>query len=346
MLGLGFGLNRGRRVGGFVGLLDTFTGAAAAFSRYKLRKDYTGAAVRVRESGGNTEADIGFLADGTPDNASLLAFCGANDGFVTVWYDQSGNGKNAVNATSTEQPKIVSSGALVTSNGFDVIQYDGTNDNLTITSLTATGTMLMAGSEGSGFYEVDINGNYSMIASANNTDYPLNETLRIIWDRNLSAGEKTAIEALVTYTDWDFGGITNFGNYWRGRSELTDFPILDVSDGTSFTGAWRDCSSLQAFPFLDVSSGTGFFRAWNDCSSLEDFPEDFFNSCTATNFTNAFLNCALSETSVNNILISIESNDTSGGTLDINGGTSAAPTGAGLTAIDDLEDRGWTVNTN
>jgi len=36
------------------------------------------------------------------------------NGFVETWYDQSGNGKNAVQATSTNQPKIVDSGVLVT----------------------------------------------------------------------------------------------------------------------------------------------------------------------------------------------------------------------------------------
>jgi hypothetical protein len=36
------------------------------------------------------------------------------NGFVETWYDQSGNGRDAVQATSTNQPKIVSSGSLVT----------------------------------------------------------------------------------------------------------------------------------------------------------------------------------------------------------------------------------------
>ena len=140
MLGLGFGLNRGRRIGGFVGLLDRFPDAAAAYSLRKLRKAYTGAAVRVRESGGNTEADIGFLADGTLDTTALLAHCGANDGFVTVWYDQSGNGNNAVNTTLTEQPLIVSGGVIVEENGKAAIQFDGSvvNKKLTFTYAAST----------------------------------------------------------------------------------------------------------------------------------------------------------------------------------------------------------------
>ena len=48
------------------------------------------------------------------------------DGFVSTWYDQSGNANNATQATTTAQPKIVSAGALVVG-GLD---FDGTDDVL------------------------------------------------------------------------------------------------------------------------------------------------------------------------------------------------------------------------
>ena len=34
------------------------------------------------------------------------------DGYVATWYDQSGNGNNAVQAVATSQPKIVEGGVL------------------------------------------------------------------------------------------------------------------------------------------------------------------------------------------------------------------------------------------
>lgn len=46
------------------------------------------------------------------------------DGFVSTWYDQSGNGNDATQATTTAQPKIVDAGALVTG-GLD---FDGVDD--------------------------------------------------------------------------------------------------------------------------------------------------------------------------------------------------------------------------
>jgi len=121
MLGFGLGLNKWRRVGGgYVGLLDLFPNAAAAYSLRKLRAAYSGAAVRVRRSSDNTEQDIGFDANGDLDTTALLAFVGTggtDNGFVTTWYDQSGNGNNATNATASEQPLVVSGGTLVTENG-------------------------------------------------------------------------------------------------------------------------------------------------------------------------------------------------------------------------------------
>jgi len=75
MLGFGLGLNKWRRVGGgYVGLLDLFPNAAAAYSLRKLRAAYSGSAVRVRRSSDNTEQDIGFTTQGELDTASLLSF--------------------------------------------------------------------------------------------------------------------------------------------------------------------------------------------------------------------------------------------------------------------------------
>jgi hypothetical protein len=72
--------------------------------------------IRVRRSSDNTEQDIGYDSNNVLDTASLLTFCGAGNGFVTTWYDQSGNANNATQTTALNQPQIVSSGALLTAN--------------------------------------------------------------------------------------------------------------------------------------------------------------------------------------------------------------------------------------
>jgi hypothetical protein len=96
-------------------LLDTYPSAAGAYSIRKLRTAYTGSCLRVRRSSDNSETDIGF-SDNDLDTASLLSFVGANNGFVTTFYDQSGNSNNLVQTTAARQPQIVSTGTILTLN--------------------------------------------------------------------------------------------------------------------------------------------------------------------------------------------------------------------------------------
>jgi hypothetical protein len=110
-------------------LLDTYSGAAAAYSLRLLRSAYTGDAIRVRRASDNTEQDIGFV-DNELDTSALTTFCSGTDGFVETWYDQSGNGNDATQATATNQPQIV--------NGGTYLGYLDINNRLLTTSMPYT----------------------------------------------------------------------------------------------------------------------------------------------------------------------------------------------------------------
>jgi hypothetical protein len=118
-------------------LLDTYTGASAAYSLRQLRTAYSGSAIRVRRSSDNAEQDFGFVAN-VLDTASLLTFCGVGNGFVTTWYDQSGNANDAAQTTATSQPQIVSSGSVILENGNASVKFDGANDFLDISTAITT----------------------------------------------------------------------------------------------------------------------------------------------------------------------------------------------------------------
>jgi hypothetical protein len=116
------------------GLLDTFSGAAAAYSLRNLqgRSGKDSAIVRVRRSSDNTESD--FTATEVSDG-TLAAWVGAgNNGFVPTWYDQSGNGRHATQASTARQPQIVSNGVLLAKNLRPTINFDGSDDFLTNTT--------------------------------------------------------------------------------------------------------------------------------------------------------------------------------------------------------------------
>ena len=99
-------------------LLDTYSGSSVAYSAARrLSSTYTGSLIRVRRSSDNAEQDIGYTAGNVLDESALTTFVGANDGFVTTLYDQSGNSKDATQATASNQHRIVSSGTIETISG-------------------------------------------------------------------------------------------------------------------------------------------------------------------------------------------------------------------------------------
>jgi len=101
----------------FTGLLDLYGGASAAYSLRALSRGWlAGDVVEVRRSSDSATAD--FTASQITSGA-LVTWVGAgNDGFVSTWYDQSGNASDMTQETTTSQPKIVDAGALV-ANGID-----------------------------------------------------------------------------------------------------------------------------------------------------------------------------------------------------------------------------------
>jgi len=105
--------------GGGVDLLDTYTGAAAAYSLRTIKSSTT-KVVRVRaDVVGQPEQDFtaAEITDGT-----LATFVGAgNNGYVVTWYDQSGLGNHATQGTASNQPQIVASGVVITENGMPAI---------------------------------------------------------------------------------------------------------------------------------------------------------------------------------------------------------------------------------
>jgi hypothetical protein len=88
------------------------------------------------------DGTIDNLPAGWTVNGSPELFTGQGvDGFVTQWYDQSGNDNHATQGTAASQPKIVDGGVLVS----DGISFNGTSQQLavagnTVITASAAGT--------------------------------------------------------------------------------------------------------------------------------------------------------------------------------------------------------------
>lgn len=110
-----------------------------AYSVRKLSKTYHGFCLRVRRGSDNALLDIGFDANGDLDTTSMISFVGSSNGFVAVWYDQSGNQNNLKQVTQIYQPKIINSGVLITSNGKPFVGFYGTPSSTNYNHMDVSG---------------------------------------------------------------------------------------------------------------------------------------------------------------------------------------------------------------
>ena len=159
----------------FTGLLDTYSGAAVGYSLRRLRTAYSGNCIKVRRASDSTELDIGF-SNNVLDTSSLATFCSGTDGFVSIWYDQSGNAKPMFNTSASRQPKIVTSGLILLENGKPILTSDGstsgmTSDYIADSGVSAKGLFIVTKRNSSA--NQCILGSYS---DGNNMNYLLNSS--------------------------------------------------------------------------------------------------------------------------------------------------------------------------
>lgn len=110
----------------YTGTIDLPEGATAGYSVRRISSTYFGPGVRVINSS-NVEQDIKFLPNGNLDTVTMENHCGAGDGHVTVWYDQTGLQNHLAQTAAGLRPKIVSSGTTITNpdNGKVAIEFAG-----------------------------------------------------------------------------------------------------------------------------------------------------------------------------------------------------------------------------
>lgn len=115
--------------------LDHRNHAVAAYSTRRLRSDYLGPLVRIRStSASQGEQDFfpdkrGWLSMSSPSREGIMLreWIGAERGFVTTWYDQSGEDHHAVAPWLGAEPLIADRGDVVRMNGAPVLLFNGVN---------------------------------------------------------------------------------------------------------------------------------------------------------------------------------------------------------------------------
>jgi len=206
----------------FTGLLNDYSGAAAAYSLRLLDNTYSGNAIKVRRSSDNAEQDIAFV-NNELDTASLETFASGTDAFVTTWYDQSGNGYNMTQSTASSQPKIVAAGSTLTLNAKPAIQSTTTNQIISSWTLAANLFSFMAVFEFTGtnsrLFTTD--GASSGLRNTSGNDLRARGTTDVTLISStttqgqlLSSGFGTS--SFSGYVNGNLGGSGNIGSYQSG----------------------------------------------------------------------------------------------------------------------------------
>jgi len=170
-----------------------------------------------------------------------------------------------------------------------------------------------------------------------------------------------ASTAITSLSSANFPVLTEFALqvYEPGFLQVINLPSVTLwkSQYLSSNGMSTGASALQTYSLPNIvtyQSSYLYFDGHFQLATVVLGTVGTLKTCGAYGSTNiTFNNCALSEASVNGILILLASLDgTDGTTLSENGsinltnGTSAAPSGAGLTAKATLLARGFTISHN
>lgn len=150
-------------------LLDqvTTTAPSVAYSVRKLKRTYTGYAMRVRRSsGGSPSGDVAFDGTGVVSGNSIItittvgtsgytlgakmtfsAFYSGASVYVSTWYDQSGNARDVSQSTTSQQPRIVNAGTLEVANSKASVKFINANSTV-LTATIPSATMFGSGYKG------------------------------------------------------------------------------------------------------------------------------------------------------------------------------------------------------
>ena len=105
---------------------DRIEDISFAYSLRLLESDYDGPLIRLRRASDNAEMDFSCAANDRVDIAAIDTWRAGSNVFVTIWYDQSGMGRDAFQTNTALQPQFIS----------DVTQPyfvgDGSNDRLIV----------------------------------------------------------------------------------------------------------------------------------------------------------------------------------------------------------------------
>ena len=348
--------------------LDNTSPATVAYSLRKLSTSYAGFAIQVRRSNDNAIQNIGFGGNGDLDIAALTSFVGANNAFVTIWYDQSGNARNLTQGTASRQPWIVHSGVVDVENSRPFIRFYGHNgidfdtDLLALSAeMTTTGHLVTVNK----FASVAAGGAGFILGHTSiydwHSQYPAGKLFHtsitsssilngLAWQNGIAVSPSLAVfnsslmvnsiapQSPSTSTRWNNIGSDRNGfhdvNLGGGYAELITF-------STALASVARVSVEKNQASYFGITTGNYLERS-GGLSSIASNQVNKFGRRGASSIgrngetapqnlpaTPTTTNLALSSSTTANLTVTMSANDGSGTTAGICWGTSSNPTIAG-----------------
>lgn len=229
---------------------------ACAWSTRRLRTSYDGPVLRIRRSSDNAETDF-FAGSGTIFTTStsppqrIDAWLGNSTGYATKWYDQSGRGNHAVQATQANQPSIVMSSSWCA--GGPVLGFNGNSNFMTF---DPTGMF-------SNYYTI-VTGTARAANVAN----------------NFILGGSATSNALNLYLGYTNANTIDFGNYWQDVHVA--YPPYTTKVGHSTVGVKKRTgeSYIRAddFSFFAINTQQrAGLASWANCAIGRNITNKYFN---------------------------------------------------------------------
>ena len=301
--------------------LDKFGSSAAAYSLRKLKVSYSGFAIRVRRSSDNTEQNIGFNTSNDLDTTALTAFVGSGSGFITTWYDQSGNSKNVIQTTANRQPWIVESGVLLTSNGKPGIKFmsdasggyfltgtvnrTNTNEAMSMYAVYRLLTITRQAQFGWGVIELEPGANSSGIALHRNGVFAYSPNNAAYWSTSLALGSVVFTGGLVTNNTIYYNGVARTSNITNGSNgNMQIGGTLNIGKGV-YSSAKSVISELIFYP--DGSQNSNVSLINNDINSYYSIYPPTVSDTDAQAFINsAYITDLTQANSINTLVIDLK----------------------------------------
>ena len=240
------------------------------YSLRKLIASYNGNAVRVRRSSDNEEINIGFTATGDLDEVALKTFAGSGNAFVTIWYDQSGNGKNMTQSNTGLQPQILFDGNLKYINNRPTIDFYSNKGVIYNTATKMASASVVIKSEYTfwpNYHAIlDGGGRIGGLLENGNSNFHGNQNPVAVWKNGTSLSNyslaPTNLPMVVSFTSTlaSFNGTANglcIGNYDLGGGGGAILQSEAIAFETTVSAADRQKVEINQGSYYGITSVVG-----------------------------------------------------------------------------------------